>query len=206
MDILNQISNIAFIIGAIYTWYTWKQHNSNDYFSLLLIILVALIGLGSFIFHTFPSDKTIWIDLIPIQIFGLSYFAYIGTKYFEASNLKIFLALVTFFFARQYWIVYMPRGAIGGGITHIPTLLLLLSCSILLLSKYKKFSTMLLTAGTIYIIALITRAFDKQISLEFPIGAHWIWHILTALTASILIFATVQYPANLKPKNIEKNA
>lgn len=206
MDILNQFSNIAFIIGAIYTWHTWKQLDSDDYFSLLLIILVALIGLGSFIFHTFPSDKTIWVDLIPIQIFGLSYFAYIGTKYFKASNFKIFLALVAFFFARQYWIVYMPRGALGGGIIHIPTLFLLLTCSLLLLSKYKKFSAMLLTAGIIYILALIIRAFDKQITMEFPIGAHWIWHILTALTASILILATVRYPANSKAKNIVKNA
>ena len=206
MDILNQFSNIAFIIGAIYTWHTWKQYDSDDYFSLSLIILVALIGLGSFIFHTFPSDKTIWIDLIPIQIFGLSYFAYIGMKYFKASNFKIFMALITFFFVRQYWIIYMPRGALGGGITHIPTIFLLLSCSLLLLSKYKKFSTMLLTAGIIYILALITRAFDKQITLEFPVGAHWVWHILTALTATILILATVQYPANIKVKNIEQNA
>ncbi len=78
---MNQVSNLAFIIGAIYTWLYWKQRGSNDKFSLTLIILVALIGLGSFTFHTYPSSTTIWIDLIPIQIFGLSYFAYIGLRY-----------------------------------------------------------------------------------------------------------------------------
>ncbi len=200
MYILNQFSNVAFFIGAIYIGYLWKRYHSCDYYSLTLIILVALIGLGSFIFHTFPSDATIWIDLVPIQLFGLSYFAYIGTKYFRASKVKVFLALIAFFVVRQYWIVYMPRGAIGGGITHIPTLFLLLLCSFLLLFKYKKFSVMLLSACIVYVLALVTRAFDKELSLALPVGVHWIWHILTALTASILIYATVRYPAGSNEK------
>jgi len=201
MVTLNQVSNIAFVIGAIYAWYIWRQRNSDDKFSLLLIVLLALIGIGSFIYHAFPSDKTIWIDLIPIQIFGLSYFAYLGKKYFELSNLQLLLILVAFFFVRQYWIIYMPRGAIGGGITHIPTVFLLLSSALLLLSRYKKFSTMLLIASAIYILALVIRAMDKQISVQFPVGVHWIWHILTALTASMLILATILCPASIKLKD-----
>lgn len=204
METLNQASNITFIIGAAYTWWMWKQKKCNDHFSLLLIILVASIGLGSFIFHTYPSNKTIWIDLIPIQVFGLSYFAYIGTKYFKASKIKIFLALVVFFYARQYWIIYMPRGALGGGITHIPTLILLVACSLLLISKHKMFSLTLLTASFFYIMALFVRAYDEQVSLTFSIGLyHWVWHILTATTASILIYATVKYPRNLNQKIIK---
>ena len=198
MQALNIVSNIAFVIGAIYAFHIWYQHQSKDYFSLVLISLVALIGIGSFIFHAFPSDVTIWIDLIPIQIFVLSYFAYIGAKYFKASTLIIILSLVLFFFARQYWIAYMPSGALGGGITHIPTLLLLTSCGLLLLSRYKDFSIKLLSAAFIYMVALFVRAWDKEISLEFWIGVywHWAWHILTAITASILISAIVNHPAN----------
>ncbi|MCP4486844.1 MAG: ceramidase [Gammaproteobacteria bacterium] len=201
MEIMNQVSNLAFIIGAIYTWLYWKQRGSNDKFSLTLIILVALIGLGSFTFHTYPSSTTIWIDLIPIQIFGLSYFAYIGLRYFEASKIKIIIALITFFYIRQYWIIVMPRGALGGGITHIPTLFLLITCSLFLLSKHKKFSAMLLSAACIYVLALFVRAYDEQISLVFSLGLHWIWHILTAITASILIYATVKFPSNYNNLN-----
>ena len=93
MEIMNQVSNLAFIIGAIYTWLYWKEHGQNNKFTLILITLVALVGLGSFIFHLYPSPKTIWIDLIPIQIFGLSYFAYISAKYFETSKIKTIMSI-----------------------------------------------------------------------------------------------------------------
>ncbi len=198
MQTLNTASNMAFIIGAIYVFRIWRQRQSKDYFSLALIFLVASIGVGSFTFHAFPSNITIWIDLVPIQIFALSYFAYIGAKYFQASTLKIILSLVIFFLIRQYWIVYMPRGALGGGITHIPTLLLLTICGLLLFPRYKDFSTKLLSAALIYVIAILVRAWDDtELSAEFWIGSwHWAWHILTAITASILTYAIVNHPAN----------
>ncbi len=95
----------------------------------------------------------------------------------------------------------MPRGALGGGITHIPTLFLLITCSLFLLSKHKKFSAMLLSAACIYVVALFVRAYDEQISLVFSLGLHWIWHILTAITASILIYTTVKFPSNYNNLN-----
>ena len=59
---------------------------------------------------------------------------------------------------------------------------------------------MLITAAAFYIMALIVRIFDEQVSLVFSIGLHWIWHILTAITASILIYATVKFPSNYNQK------
>ncbi len=198
MQILNATSNIAFVIGALYAFQIWRKQQEKDHFSLVLIVLVASIGLGSFIFHAFPSNTTIWIDLIPIQLFALGYFAYIGARYFKASAFKIILSLLLFFLARQYWIAYTPHDALGGGITHIPALLLLISCALLLLSRYRGFSIKLLIAAFTYMLALLVRASDQNISPTFQIGAHWhwAWHILTAITASILVSAIVHHPAN----------
>lgn len=189
----NSLSNLAFVIGAVYVWTVWRKSENKNPFAPVLFVMVASIGVGSFIFHTFPSKTTLWIDLIPIQIFALTYFGFVGVKYFGASLFKVGIALVVFFYARQYWIVFMPRGALGGGITHIPTLLLLLGCGALLYSRHKQFSIKLLSAGLVYALALFIRTWDLYFCAAFPLGLHWVWHLLTALAASILIFAAATF-------------
>ncbi len=200
----NSISNIVFIIGAAYAWHVSRSTGYQDAWAMLLFILAAAIGFGSFTFHTFPTETTLLIDLIPIQLFGLAYFGYIGSRYFEATNLSVAMALVAFFFIRQFWISFMPQGALGGGITHIPTLALVFLCSAYLLFKFRRLGILMFAAGVTYSAALYIRTWDLYLCSEFPFGLHWAWHVLTGLTVGILVYAVASSTPNklvhVKPK------
>lgn len=187
-ELQNSLSNIAFVVAAALGFAIWRSNAKRDRFQLALVILAALIGVGSFTFHSAPSMLTLQFDLIPIQLFGLAAFFYLARREFELQVLGALLAIAVFFLARQGWVFIAPRGALGGGITHIPTVLLLVGCGIWLSIKGKKIGRHLIIAAGFYAAALATRTADLLVCNSFPLGVHWMWHILTAaVVGSVLI-------------------
>jgi hypothetical protein len=191
---LNSFTNLAFVVGALYAWYIWKKNGASDRWQPLLFVLAGGIGIGSFIFHSAPTPTALMIDLVPIQVFGLGYLAYVGVRYFRLSAIGVVIVVVLFFFARQYWISVMPRGALGGGITHVPAVVLLAAGGVVLWLKKIGLGRYLLAASVVYVSALTVRTFDLYLCPSFPIGVHWLWHLLTALTATILIYGIAVAP------------
>ncbi|MFZ5503498.1 MAG: hypothetical protein ACOY3V_08260 [Pseudomonadota bacterium] len=185
----NSFSNIIFVIGAYYAWCAWRKAESRDPVVQIAFVLGALIGIGSFVFHSYPNPVTLYVDLVLIQIFVLVYFGYVGSRYFCANKTAIVLSIGTFFIIRQLWIAYMPKGLLGGGISHIPTLVLLIFCGIYFFSKLRRLSLFLFSASALYFTAVIIRSWDLYVCDSFPIGLHWTWHILTGLTVSVLLYA-----------------
>ncbi|MGL4410199.1 MAG: hypothetical protein ACRCTU_17585, partial [Zoogloea sp.] len=43
-------------------------------------------------------------------------------------------------------------------------------------------------ASVAYLGALVFRSWDLAVCAQFPWGLHWVWHLLTALTASLLVY------------------
>ncbi|MCF6272057.1 MAG: ceramidase [Rhodobacteraceae bacterium] len=187
-ELQNSLSNIAFVAAAGLGFAIWRSNANQDGFQLALVILAALIGIGSFTFHSAPGMLTLQFDLIPIQLFGLAAFFYLARREFELPILGAFLAIAVFFLARQGWVMIAPRGALGGGITHIPTVILLVGCGIWLSSKGKQVGRYLIIAAGFYVVALAARTADLLVCSRFPLGVHWMWHILTAaVVGSVLI-------------------
>lgn len=193
---LNSFSIIVFVIGAIYAWRKWRLNGSEDRWQLLLFVLVASIGIGSFIFHSMPTQATLWGDLVPIQIFGLAFLGYVMQRYLRMYPLSTAAMLLVFFLVRQFWIVVTPHGAFGGGITHVPTLVLLMTIAFFV--KHKGFSLWryLAAASVVYVAALAVRSWDLSVCSSFPWGLHWAWHLFSAATASLLILGIAVTPPN----------
>jgi hypothetical protein len=192
----NALSNAAFVIAALLAFRLWQRHN-GDKAQLALILMTAAIGLGSFIFHTTPNRMTLLIDLVPIQIFGLSCFCYLGLRHFHARRKSVLLAVTAFFLVRQAWIMLMPPAALGGGITHIPTILLLGLCGVYLRCHGERVGSWLMLACIPYAGALLVRSYDLYLCNVFPLGLHWAWHLLTALTAGTVLYGLVACPSHM---------
>jgi hypothetical protein len=193
---LNSFSNIVFVLGALYAWRKWRLNGSEDRWQLLLFALAASIGVGSFVFHSMPTPSTLWGDLVPIQIFGLALFGYVMLRYLHLSPLSTVAMLLAFFLARQFWIVVAPHGAFGGGITHVPTLVLLIAVTFLVRHKGFPLWRYLAAASVVYVAALAVRSWDLAVCSSFPWGLHWAWHLLSALTASLLVLGIAITPPN----------
>ena len=184
---LNSFSNLAFVFGAVIAWRFWRSSPSRDPWLLILFALAASIGVGSFVFHSHPVPATLLIDLVPIQIFGLAALAYVCHRYLGLRPTSTVALLVAFFLLRQLWIQNVNQGLLGGGITHVPAVLMLLSFGIILKRRQSPVANSLLLAWVAYVAALLVRSWDLYLGSAFPIGLHWIWHLLTATAAATII-------------------
>jgi hypothetical protein len=193
---LNSFTNLAFLLGALYAWRVWRSNGGGDRWSPALFALAASIGVGSFVFHSMPAPETLTGDLVPIQIFGLAFLAFVALKYLRLPRLATAFLLVAFFLARQFWIAVAPPGALGGGITHVPTLLLLAFITFFVRRTGSLLWRYMAVATTVYVAALLVRSWDLAVCSAFPWGLHWAWHLLTALTASLLVYGIAVAPPN----------
>ncbi|MCR4304931.1 MAG: ceramidase [Gallionella sp.] len=202
----NSFSNLAFIAGAMIAWVVWRQNPARDPWQLLLFVLAAAIGVGSFIFHSAPTTATLMMDLVPVQVFGLTYLAYVCVRYLRMSMLVTAALVIGFFLARQYWIAVTPRGALGGGITHVPSLLALIAVGAALLYKRIRVGRYILFASIAYVSGILVRSWDLYICPSFPLGVHWLWHFLTALAATLLVYGAAKMPPNTSLSGLQRQA
>ena len=191
-ELQNTLSNGAFIVAAGFAFVVWRQSAKRDVFHLLLIVLASLIGVGSFVFHSAPNMTTLQIDLIPIQLFGLAAIFYLARREFELPLWAAVLTIALFFLARQGWVLAAPRGALGGGITHIPTVFLLAGSGAWLSYQRRKFGHYLLMAAGFYVAALAARTADVLLCSGFPLGFHWLWHLLTAAVVGSVLLGIIK--------------
>ena len=66
---LNAVSNLSFILAAIWGWVEAKKRGRTDVATIILITLAALIGVGSFLFHTYANAWSGLADVVPIWTF-----------------------------------------------------------------------------------------------------------------------------------------
>lgn len=191
---LNAFSNLAFVVGAAIAWRAWRSSPARDTWLPALIALLLLVGLGSFVFHSHPTRLTLAGDLLPIQVFGLAVLAYACWRYLRLQPLVVLGVCVAFVMLRQGWIAVSPRGALGGGITHIPSVLLLAVMGAALMIRGIRLWRYALVACAVYAAAILVRSLDAQVCRAFPLGLHWLWHLLTAATASLLVIGMARIP------------
>jgi len=192
----NSLSNGAFLIAAGVGFSAWRARGARDVWQGVLIALAALIGVGSFIFHAMPDNVTLQLDLIPIQMFGLAAFFYLARGEFALSRWLAVLAVAVFFLVRQGWLMIGPRGGLGGGMSHVPTVALLIGCGLWLRGRQRPVGRYLLAAAGFYIAALAVRSLDLPLCSRFPLGLHWLWHSLTAAVTGTVLLGLIRQGAS----------
>jgi hypothetical protein len=191
---LNSLSNAAFVFGAIAAFWFWRARPDRDRWQLPLFALAASIGLGSFVFHSHPTPATLVVDLVPIQVFGLAALAYVGVRYVGLGAGRTVALLIAFFVVRQVWIRSVNPGLLGGGITHVPAVVLLFGFAVVLKRRRAALANFLLLACAAYVAALWVRSWDLPLCATIPIGLHWVWHLLTATAATLIICGAALHP------------
>lgn len=178
---LNSISNAAFLISAYYAHKYIKENKIQDKNIQKLPYVIGLMGIGSFMFHSFRNQITNYADVIPIYFF-IVFSIFIALQKLIKKKSLVYSLIVTFGIV-QLGIYFTLLNYLYGSINYIATLTTLL---ILAYAIYRKYGKVLLQPMiffiTIFGVALIFRNIDFIICPYFRIGTHYMWHILIALT------------------------
>jgi hypothetical protein len=184
---VNAITNAAFLIAALIALLRWRRIGADDWPALALILILTVIGIGSFLFHTFADHWSVLADVIPITIFIYVYFFFALRRFFGMSVVLAVVVTVVFVAASFAFDAVVPRDFLNGSGSYLPALVAILIIGGLLMGKRPDIGGRVLTAGGVFIISVTFRSIDQAVCDALPLGTHFLWHTLNAVTLYILL-------------------
>jgi hypothetical protein len=190
---VNALTNAAFLLAAIAALVLWRRAGGRDLPGLALIVVMALIGFGSFAFHTLATRDAVLLDVIPIAIFIYGYLA-LALRRFLGLGCLLTLAVVVAYIALSRGLsLIAPPGTLNGSIDYLPALAAML---IMLGFVPAQVRPAIALAAGVFCVSLVFRTIDRAICGAFPLGTHFIWHVLNAVVLFVLLRTAIRF----KPK------
>ena len=199
---LNAISNAAFWVAAAMALVLWLRHPRHEraIVDLVLVVLVFIIGTGSFLFHTYATRWAVLADVFPIIAFMLVYLGCALKRFLGWGWLATLAGVFVFFIALQQAenIHCGGRPCFNGSIGYVPAFIVLLLVGGALKVRAHAAANSLIAAGVIFAVSLTFRTIDMSVChvTDFghgPLGTHFPWHILNATLLYILVRASIIY-------------
>lgn len=182
----NALSNAAFLLAA---WVAGRAacRAPSDQPVLLLALLVGVVGVGSFLFHTFANAWSGLADVIPIGLFINGYFFLALRRFFLLSMRAALIGTVLFLAAGLALPPYLEDVLPYGSASYAPALLALFGVGGLLMLRGHPAGRPVLGAGALFALSLGLRTADMPLCHTFPLGTHFFWHGLNALVLWCLL-------------------
>ena len=175
---VNAISNVAFVLAAI-VLYTHRQQPAR-----LLGTLILLIGIGSFLFHTFANRITGFLDVFFIGVYLVTY-AWLWPKWVQGSGpltqlisvaallLAVASSVLSVATLEHIW-PNLPPGSYLGAWFYV------IGLATLCAKDRQKASFWLWTTAGLFLVSMTARQLDMPLCEQLG-GTHWIWHVVNAM-------------------------
>jgi Ceramidase len=197
---LNALTNGAFVLAGLAAFALIARQRPADrqIVDIWLAALLCVIGVGSFLFHTFATPWAGLADTLPIAVLMLSYLAMAMRRFLGASWWWTAAGLVAFLAA--YGLAGQVRcdGArcLNGSVGYLPALAALLLIGGWLMARRHPAGRSLVVAAAIFAVSLTCRSLDRVLCDDVivagvPIGLHFMWHVLNAAVLYILVRAAI---------------
>lgn len=183
----NAASNLAFI-GAAVVGLIAARRSGGDRPVSALAALVAVIGLGSFLFHTFANRWSVLADVVPITLFIYAYLALALRRFFRL-RWGYTVAWLILFASLSWPASAAARPLIGGSADYVPALAAMFVTGAVLMMRRDRTGKLVLGAACTFAISLALRTLDQPLCPVLPVGTHFLWHFMNAATLAILLWA-----------------
>lgn len=176
---VNALSNVAFLIAAWAAFGLWRRDGARDLAVLAMIVVAAIVGLGSFAFHTLATRGAMLLDVGPIGVFIYGYFLFALRRFLKLSW-PVALGLLAAFMALSFGLAsWVPRHVLNGSFGYFPALAALIAIGWMV--RGRAAGRALLTAAAVFTVSLMFRIADLEVCGSFPLGTHFLWHICNAV-------------------------
>ncbi len=188
---MNAVSNISFFIAAWLLYQSWRANPDRSFEAGLLTFLVALIGLGSTLFHTFANQLTMFADIIPISIFTFYYLWVAMRVAVGLRPMKAFWCLILFTVIASQSKYIPDPWRFNGSVDYFPSLAALLLIGSWLVKQRHPSGSYILKAGLLFVVSLTFRSIDYAVCPALATGTHFLWHLLNGLMLYLLVKAII---------------
>jgi hypothetical protein len=205
---LNAISNAAFMISALLALMLWQRHRHDLAgaprrmgVELALVILVAVIGTGSFLFHTYATRWAVVADVVPITIFMIVYLGYVLRRFAGACWLVTLAGLGLFAWTLREADMLRcgPGPCLNGSVGYLPALAVLVGFGSWLAYRRHPAAIYILGGAGVFAVSLTFRTLDRSVCPQTALfagrvlGTHFVWHVLNATLLYLLVSAAIRH-------------
>ena len=177
---LNAVSNVSFLLAALAAWVLASRTGALSAGVRVLIALGASVGIGSILWHTYPTMLTLILDSVPILIFIMWYIWLYARNVIGMRPLFAVASAAAFLLATFLALPF--AGVLHGAFVYTPGLIVTLVLGVLHARDRRKAARFtLLAASGVYLAALFFRTIDNEVCPVLPIGTHFLWHLLIGL-------------------------
>lgn len=195
---INALTNVSFLIAAYAIMRLSIKRKIDSPDAWMLIVLAAAIGVGSFLFHTFATAWTRWLDVLPILLFQLAVLWIYSRRIIKFKPLVVTIFITIFvvvaLYARQF------SHYLNGSLTYAPAIVLLAMLAIYHFVNAKEGRHLLTVSIAVFLLSLTFRTIDMDSCAQFALGTHFMWHLLNGLLIYLVTRAVI---LNIDPKDPE---
>lgn len=181
---VNAVTNLAFLVAAFIMW----RRTAGLVMGRVLCLLLAAIGVGSYLFHTHAQVWAAVADVTPIVLFILVYLFAVNR---DACGLGVLpaLGLTGLFFPYAGMMVptFSLVPGLGGSAGYAPVALLIFLYAGFLRNRLPEFARGLAVGAGILVVSLAFRTVDEPVCAAVPLGTHFMWHLLNGLMLGWMI-------------------
>jgi hypothetical protein len=178
---LNALSNLAFFYWA---WRLWRHaEDGPPRFARpqrLLATLLALVGAGSLVFHALA---TAWGSILDVLCIGIFNVVYLMLFLRLAARWPIGQAVtggIAFVLLDRACGAILPAGALNGSVMYLPALTVLLAITAYGYTLAPQAGRSMALAAGVFCVSLLARTADQSLCPIWPMGTHFVWHLLNA--------------------------
>jgi hypothetical protein len=169
---LNAVSNVSFLLAAWAAWVLAERTGTLSAGVRALITLAASVGVGSILWHTYPTSLTLILDIVPI-LFFIIWFIWLYTRHIIGMR-SIFAVASAAAFLIATFLVIPYSGVLHGALVYTPGLMVVLVLGVFHATERTVARYTLLAAAGVYLAALFFRTIDNEVCPVLPIGTHFL--------------------------------
>lgn len=178
---LNALTNLAFLVTALLiARRARRDHGKLGRDAAVLAGLAALVGAGSFLFHTFATVWGRWLDLVFIAAFVYVLLALCLVRVAGLGWRGVLAGLVVYAVLERGVLAALPAGMLGGSVLYLPPVLALAAAAGYARHLGQAAAPRLAAAVGVFVVAIAVRTLDLPLCRAWPTGTHFLWHLLTA--------------------------
>jgi hypothetical protein len=194
---VNALTNLLIICAGFFGLAQVRSRGTGVY-AKALSWWVVVIGFGSLLFHTTAIELTKWADIIPIATFTLA-MAIFCLRRFSGLDWSRTVAYLVSYLAIVSIVTWLIPSwlseATNGTTAYLPALAGFAFFGIVALIHGSPAGWYCIACAIILSAGFVFRAVDQGVCEAFPLGTHFIWHVLIALMLAVNLMAVAKYGA-----------
>jgi hypothetical protein len=171
---INAVTNAGFVLVALFLWPRVRGVDR------VLVVILGVIGIGSYLFHTHGQVWAALADVAPIGAFVLVYIFVANRDYWGMRPGWAFGATVLFFPYAALMVPVFEWLRLGSSSAYAPVALMIAGYAVALRRRLPEVARGLGIGAALLALSITFRALDEPLCSVIPFGTHFLWHLLNA--------------------------